>query len=323
MRHFLVVSFSALALTSLANAQLSYARSAFERLRSAMSEVSTDREDSRLDAAARTALEQANAMSAALSELGRSIAGSGPFESDRVLVANLAQQLRRTLELTARNAQGVSNTVQGRSRFSTEADYRKELANQVSDLKLGYENTAREWDNLQRRIEETRRWLKDRLSEAQAMRDNTAKPAEALQRAEEQMQAQRDSLNERFRSAFFAWVSAKERSSEANVRENESFRQWQNAIQAADGNQFAERVKDLANRWLEAKEAQMAAERSDWEAFVALERASEERKRGTAELARAMTEVRNFAREATSDAINRRWAELDRWSREYEREMSR
>lgn len=323
IRRILLTSLVLGACVAQASAQLSQARSAFDRMRSSIGDIQSDRDDARTEAAARSIQEYATNMRNALSELGRSIGGSGPFESERAQVAQAGVQISRTLELLVRNAGSVSNTVQGRSRFSTEADYRRELANHCSDLKTVFGNMASEWDQLQRKVEETRRWLRDRLAEAKAMKDNASRPAEALQQAEEQMQARRDALNDRFNSAFNAWVSAKSNSASANVRENEAFRQWQSAIQAANNNQFADRVKDLANRWLEAKEAQMAAERADWEAFVNLENAAAERKRVTSELGRAMQDLRNFAREATNDTIQRRWADFDRWSGEFEREIGR
>jgi hypothetical protein len=321
--HLFLASFALGALSANSSAQLSQARSAFDRIRSAMSDLQSDRDDARTEAAARTIQDNATAMMNALNDLGRSITGSGAFESERTQVAQLGQQLRRTLEYLCRNAVSVGNTVQGRSRFPVEADYRKQLGLDCSDVKTVFGNVSNEWEQLNRRVEETKRWLRDRLAEAATMKDNAAKPAEALQRAEEQMHAQRESLNERFSSAFHAWISAKNNSASANARENDAFKQWQGAVQSAAGNQFADRVKDLANRWLEAKEAQMAAERADWDAFMVLERAKEERKRMTSDLSRAMQELRNFAREATGDAINRRWAEFDRWSFEFEREISR
>ena len=93
--------------------------------------------------------------------------------------------------------------------------------------------------------------------------------------------------------------------------------------QLEQGNQFGERVKALAGTWLAAEEEQIAAARAEFESSMALDKNAEDRKKMSGELARALTELRAFARDATRDTLNKRWSEFDLWSRESEREITR
>lgn len=304
-------------------AQLSRARSAFEKLRSLVSEIQPDRDESRLESTANSIQEAASSVSENLTELGRGLAGfSGPFGSERSAVYEGAGVVRKSFGTLGKLGKDLIEHLKSKSRWSTVDEYKRELALRCQDVRMEFERDAKEWEALTRKIEETKRWLQDRLKEAAAMRDNAAKPAEALEQAEDQILARQQSLDDQFKNAFSAWTKAVDNSYRAAARETETSRRWQESIKAADGNQFSEKVKALANTWASAYEEHREAQRVRWEAFMNLQSVSEEQKRIGNDLGRAMQELRAFAKDATNDTINKRWADFDLWARGFEYNVS-
>jgi DNA repair exonuclease SbcCD ATPase subunit len=268
---------------SVAEAQFSYARSAAEKVRSTAGNLSADRERRDSLPQARQIYEDLGTVMDRLGDCGRELAEFGSrFGEERGRIRRAAQAARGQAEATRK---AVDSWI--RKLDSTE-NHKSEYENARSQLS----NFEREWSELQKRVEETRRWLSDGVASTQSQKDrlmgdcrpisNAQNAAWArfleAQRNENRRDEEHDRLVERFAGA--------------EAKENDACSRYIDAYTARRG---TEEVWALKLQWHRSIDEARELAASCYGAFQALRQARDECERAYRELAQAQNELRNWA----------------------------
>ena len=239
------------------------------------------------------------------------------LKDPNLLAKNLALLLgdREMMDRCAQLEKLINTDVNSRS--SGFADNVKQLCGSCSLLG---QNRAREWEELSRKCDQTRRWLYDNLKNATSERDRSLQDCRPIEDAQNVAWARLQAAQRADDRADSDHDRALERVVAAEAKENDAYERYRDGV--ARGAK-SEESWALRQRW-----SQSATEQNDlllaaYSAFQTHNIAREEVSRAYIQLAASQRDMRAFTVASNADKIVENYNNFVRWSDLFERELSR
>lgn len=305
-----VVLLSSALLVPYAGAQYGYARSAAEKIRGMTANLSAERDRRDSLSQARQIYDDLGTVMDRLADCGRELAEFGQrFAEERARIRRAAQTARGQAEATRK---AVDSWI--RKLDSTE-NHKSEYENVRSQLA----NFEREWTDLQRRIEETGRWLRDGVTSSQSQKERLMGDCRPIANAQNAAWARYLDAQKNENRRDEEHDRLVERLVVAEARENDACSRYIDAYMARRG---TEEVWALKSQWHRAIEEQRELAASCYGAFQALRQARDESERAYRELAQSQNELRTWAAGTNLNEVVELNNSFVRWMELYAKEFS-
>ena len=267
--------------------------------------------------------EAAKAAADALSGFGEPLASAALSPHEQMLKdpSELAKKLvywlgDREMIDRCNQMEKLINTPTG-SRGSDFADTVKRMG---SDLYVLGQARMRDWEDLSRKCEQTRRWLSDNLKNTTSERDRSLQDCRPIEDAQNAAWARLQAAQRADDKADYDHDRALERVVAAEAKENDCFERYRDGV--ARGAKSDE-AWALRQRWSYAANEQNDTLSAAFSALQTLQAAREELSRAYVQMATAQREMRQFTVASNADKIVESYNNFVRWTDLFEREISR
>lgn len=298
-----------LLLSALLPAQYSRAKSDIDKVRSARSYLDLDKDRADQLSRAKTLNEACDYLRNSLAECGKELADFGSnFRDERAKPRSAAATVRGQAEALQSALKYWMAKLDSTDNHKTEGE--KVLA-QADEL-------IKQWTELERRIEETRRWLADGQKSATQERDRTMQDCRPIEDAQNAAWARLQAAQRADDRADAEHDRALERVLTAETKENETYERYKDA--AARGAK-SEEVWALRQQWSQAANEENDALGAAYNALQSHQSAREELKSAYAQLGSAQRDMRAFAAANNADKIVENFNYFVRWNELFDKEF--
>lgn len=309
-----LLSVASLAITAPAIGQFSKVKSAMERVRSLKGDISVDKDRASLTTTASALVDQAEVIRSSVKGLGKELAEArGPYSSERSNIRKYSDGMEREGERLWKQATNWAATLK------SQADHTDMTRESLSETEIMIQS----WETYVREIETRRRWINDGLAQAKELRENTAKPATELERAEEEYMAKEKEATERVKRAFLELADEEGRLADARVKEKQAFDAWRAAVGTEKGNEFSEKMKRLTATWADAQEKTIDSTKRQWDKFLVFQDLVGEKKRTIEYYIKSVTNLRRFIKDMSETGANQAWEDFTTWKEVLEKDFGR
>jgi hypothetical protein len=176
---------------------------------------------------------------------------------------------------------------------------------------------------LTKKSEEVLRLLRDNLKEAQAKRDDAARPGTDLFKSKRELETAITQNQQDMRRAYETIRDLDSRHTDAANRCRDAVAAHDAARTAAPGSSYTQNVTQAFQRWAAAENVQKEAARALFDAYQQMERIVADGKARLVDLAKVMRDVERYGDQYNAEKMARRYNDLERWSRLFDYELNR
>ena len=315
-----------------ASAQVSKARPQFEIVKDRAERLNdlVGRRDTEEQAILRTTRELSEACMSACDAVARLFeplaeAASGEHETRLKAPSKLAKNLAyllvgdRELIDNCRVVMKLINT----ERKDRDKDFSNKLESAMTTVIVGARARSRDWAELTRTSEETLKWLRESLKEAQARCDNPRQAGAALDATMIRLATKKHEQDREVQRLIGFLTECESRELDAYEKLTKTITAQNEAWLAPASPSKPEKVKEAYEKRLVAENAHDDAHLRSGYARANLVRAQMEQHARDKEYTKSREDVRKFMRESKPETLAKRVAEFERWTDLLEKELKR
>ena len=298
---------AALTLASAGNAQVTKASKSIEEIDSLQDDVSPDKSKDELVKLALEIREQCADIHDAIGGCGEGLAeDDGPYEDERQRFRAKVEHVIKEMWELDREAEKLTRDVS---------------SDRCTDTRLKAKYLISVWGELNKQIDETRKFLTQGLNTANTLRNDIGKAGELKEQQEQEAKKREDEAKSKKKALISKWYECIEKSYNADAKQKDAYAIWRDFLKGG-GDTFSPKGLDLAFNWNKAVDELKEAKGKEFEVFVEMDESAKDVLEFYKERAKAAEELDQFIEDITENSANRAWSQFDAWLKMFEKDVS-